>query len=88
YFSTQGLSVFDCVFVLFDNRFTQTDIATLTNCMRFRIPTYIVRSTVDVHIRNIMYKDGLDGDCDDVTVCESLFPSTCGRFIADTQANV
>ncbi|KIK16303.1 hypothetical protein PISMIDRAFT_113712, partial [Pisolithus microcarpus 441] len=88
YFNTQGLFVFDCVFVLFSNRFTQTDIVTLTNCMRFQIPTYIVFSKVDVHICNIMYKDGHDRDCDDVTAHKSLFPSTHGRFIADTQANV
>ncbi|KAI6030359.1 hypothetical protein EDC04DRAFT_2922972 [Pisolithus marmoratus] len=68
YFNTQGLFVFDCVVVLFDNRFTQMDIAILTNCMRFQIPTYIVRSKVDIHIRNIMQEDGYDSDCDDVTM--------------------
>ncbi|KAI5995099.1 interferon-inducible GTPase-domain-containing protein [Pisolithus albus] len=54
YFNAQGLFVFDCVIVLFDNHFTETDIAILTNCSRFQIPTYIVRSKADVHIRNIM----------------------------------
>ncbi|KAI6101812.1 interferon-inducible GTPase-domain-containing protein [Pisolithus sp. B1] len=38
YFNNQGLYVFDCIIVLFDNRFTQTDIAILTNCRRFQIP--------------------------------------------------
>ncbi|KAI6015395.1 hypothetical protein BKA83DRAFT_14329 [Pisolithus microcarpus] len=65
-----GLFVFDCVIVLFDNRFTETDIAILTNCRRFQIPTYIIRSKADVHIRNIIYKDGYDNDRDDVTVHE------------------
>ncbi|KAI6103309.1 interferon-inducible GTPase-domain-containing protein [Pisolithus croceorrhizus] len=88
YFNTQGLFVFDCVVVLFDNRFTQTDIAILTNCMRFQIPTYIVRSKADIHIRNIMHQDGYDSDRDDATVRESLFPSARRRFIADTRATV
>ncbi|KAI6027885.1 hypothetical protein BKA83DRAFT_4049583, partial [Pisolithus microcarpus] len=76
YSNTQGLFMFDCVFVPFDNHFTQTDITTLTNCMRFQIPTYIICSKVDIHICNITYKDRHDRDCDDVTARESLFPST------------
>ncbi|KAG1797866.1 interferon-inducible GTPase-domain-containing protein [Suillus plorans] len=50
YFNTQGLYVFDGIIVLFDNRFTMTDIAILVNCRRFKIPTYIVRSKADQHI--------------------------------------
>ncbi|KAI6011296.1 hypothetical protein EDC04DRAFT_2905583 [Pisolithus marmoratus] len=88
YFNTQGLFVFDCLVVLFDNRFTQTDIATLRNCKRFQIPTYIVRSKADIHIRNIMYEDGYDSDRDNATVRESLFPSVRRKFIADTRENV
>ncbi|KAI5994074.1 interferon-inducible GTPase-domain-containing protein [Pisolithus orientalis] len=88
YFNTQGLFVFDCVVVLFDNRFTETDIAILTNCRRFQIPTYIVRSKADIHIRNIMHKDGYDSDRDDRAVRESLFPDARRRFITDTRASV
>ncbi|KAI5984450.1 hypothetical protein EDD15DRAFT_2375254 [Pisolithus albus] len=39
-------------------------IAILTNCRRFHIPTYIIRSKADAHIHNIMYKDGLSFDTD------------------------
>ncbi|KAI6018380.1 interferon-inducible GTPase-domain-containing protein [Pisolithus marmoratus] len=88
YFNTQGLFVFDCLVVLFDNRFTQTDIAILRNCRRFQIPTYIVRSKADIHIRNLMYKDGYDSDHDNANVRESLFPSARRKFIADTRENV
>ncbi|KAG1786251.1 interferon-inducible GTPase-domain-containing protein [Suillus plorans] len=65
YFNAQGLYVFDCIIVLFDNRFTMTDIAILTNCKRFKIPTYIVRSKADQHIRNIMKDMGYDSDDDE-----------------------
>ncbi|KZT11133.1 P-loop containing nucleoside triphosphate hydrolase protein [Laetiporus sulphureus 93-53] len=53
YFNTQGLYIFDCIIVLFDNRFTETDVAILRNCARFRIPAYIVRSKSRQHIRNL-----------------------------------
>ncbi|KAI6011300.1 interferon-inducible GTPase-domain-containing protein [Pisolithus marmoratus] len=88
YFNSQGLFVFDCVVVLFDNRFTQTDIAILTNCRRFQIPTYIVRSKADVHIRNIMYDDGYDSAHDEMPRRESLYSAARERLIADTRANV
>ncbi|KAI6152516.1 hypothetical protein BKA82DRAFT_4351773 [Pisolithus tinctorius] len=41
YFNSQGLYVFDCILVLFNNRFTMTDQAILANCRRFNIPTFI-----------------------------------------------
>ncbi|KAH9928080.1 uncharacterized protein B0H18DRAFT_1210383 [Fomitopsis serialis] len=41
YFTDQGLYIFDCIIVLFDNRFTATDQAILRNCARFQIPTYM-----------------------------------------------
>ncbi|KAG2033596.1 immunity-related GTPases-like protein, partial [Suillus americanus] len=62
YFNDQGLYICDCIIVLFDNRFTMTDIAVLTNCKRFKIPTYIVRSKADQHIYNIMKDMGYDSD--------------------------
>ncbi|KAG2752481.1 P-loop containing nucleoside triphosphate hydrolase protein, partial [Suillus brevipes Sb2] len=65
YFNTQGLYIYDCIIVLFDNRFTMTDIVILTNCRRFKIPTYIVRSKADQHIRNIMKDRGYTYDSDD-----------------------
>ncbi|KAI6114568.1 interferon-inducible GTPase-domain-containing protein [Pisolithus sp. B1] len=88
YFNAQGLFVFDCVIVLFDNRFTETDIAILMNCRRFQIPTYIVRSKADVHIRNIMYEYGYDSAHDEGPRRESLYRTARERFIADTRANV
>ncbi|KAL4076414.1 P-loop containing nucleoside triphosphate hydrolase protein [Scleroderma citrinum] len=62
YFNDQGLYVFDCILILFDNRFTVTDIAILINARRFDIPTYIVRSKADQHIRNVMKDMGYDSD--------------------------
>ncbi|KAG1830389.1 interferon-inducible GTPase-domain-containing protein [Suillus variegatus] len=65
YFNAHGLYIFDCIIVLLNNRFTMTDIAILINCKRFKIPTYIVRSKADQHIRNIMWDMGYDSDDDE-----------------------
>ncbi|KAK0233378.1 interferon-inducible GTPase-domain-containing protein [Armillaria fumosa] len=56
YFNDQGLYIFDAIIVLFNDRFTATDIAILKNCERYKIPTYIVRSKSDIHIENILKK--------------------------------
>ena len=64
YFTDQGLYIFDCIVVLFDNRFTATDIAILRNCARFQIPTYIVRSKSRQHIQNVL-EDMPDADDND-----------------------
>ncbi|THU75355.1 P-loop containing nucleoside triphosphate hydrolase protein, partial [Dendrothele bispora CBS 962.96] len=53
YFNKQGLYIFDAIIVLFDNRFTATDIAILRNCERWKIPTFIVRSKSDQQIENL-----------------------------------
>ncbi|KAJ8580073.1 hypothetical protein M405DRAFT_869747 [Rhizopogon salebrosus TDB-379] len=43
-----------------------TGVVILTNCKRFNIPTNIVRSKADQHIRNLMRDMGYDSDDDDV----------------------
>ncbi|THU84088.1 hypothetical protein K435DRAFT_623728, partial [Dendrothele bispora CBS 962.96] len=53
YFNKQGLYIFDAIILLFDNRFTTTDVAILRNCERWRIPAFIVRSKSDYQIENI-----------------------------------
>lgn len=64
YFADQGLYIFDCILVLFDARFTATDVAILRNCARFKIPAFIVRSKARQHIRNLA-QDNQDGDGDE-----------------------
>ncbi|KAK0505933.1 interferon-inducible GTPase-domain-containing protein [Armillaria luteobubalina] len=56
YFNDQGLYIFDAIIVLFNDRFTATDIAILKNCERYKIPTYIVRSKSDIHVENVLKK--------------------------------
>ncbi|KAG1806298.1 interferon-inducible GTPase-domain-containing protein [Suillus plorans] len=87
YFNDQGLYVFDSIIVLFDNRFTMTDIAILTNCRRFKIPTYIVRSKADQHIRNIMEDMGYDSDGDSSQV-NRLYQAARQQFIQQTRQTV
>ncbi|KAG1735748.1 interferon-inducible GTPase-domain-containing protein [Suillus paluster] len=89
YFNAQGLYVFDCIIVLFDNRFTMTDIAILTNCRRFKIPTYIVRSKADQHIRNVMKDMGYDSDDDeDEDQKKKLYQTARQQFIQQTRQSV
>ena len=86
YFNQQGLYVFDCIIVLWDNRFTMTDIAILTNCRRFKIPAYIVRSKADVHIRNLMKDMGYDSETK--TDRRAYLASAREEYIADTRKSV
>ncbi|KAL4081335.1 interferon-inducible GTPase-domain-containing protein [Scleroderma yunnanense] len=66
YFRTQGLYVFDCIIVLMNERFTETDIAILDNCRQLKIPAYIVRSKADQHICNIISLEmGYGSDAED-----------------------
>ncbi|KIJ09120.1 hypothetical protein PAXINDRAFT_26335, partial [Paxillus involutus ATCC 200175] len=90
YFNKQGLYVFDCIIVVFDSRFTMADIAILMNCKRFGIPTYIVRSKSDAHIRNIMRERGYDSDDDDGdrTRRTTLYAEAREEYIAETRANI
>ncbi|KAG1879465.1 interferon-inducible GTPase-domain-containing protein [Suillus tomentosus] len=86
YFNDQGLYVFDSIIVLFDNRFTMTDIAILTNCRRFKIPTYIVRSKADQHIRNIMGDMGGNDESEDRK--KTLYQAAQEQFIQQTRRTV
>ncbi|KAG1735440.1 interferon-inducible GTPase-domain-containing protein [Suillus lakei] len=90
YFNAQGFYVFDCIIILFDNRFTMTDIAILTNCRRFKIPTYIVRSKADQHIRHIMKDMGYDSDDDEESEDQKkkLYQAARQRFIQQTRQSV
>ncbi|KAF9222884.1 hypothetical protein BS17DRAFT_161174 [Gyrodon lividus] len=90
YFNEQGLYVFDCIIVLYDNRFTMTDIAILMNCKRFSIPTYIVRSKADAHIRNIMRENGYDSDEDggDRTRRKTLYDAARKQYITETRGSI
>lgn len=87
YFNSQGLYVFDCVIILFNNRFTMTDQAILTNCRRFRIPTFIVRSKADQHILNLMRETGYDSD-DEAETKEGMYKASREQFIAETRRSV
>lgn len=89
YFTAHGLYVFDCIIILFDSRFTMTDLAMLVNCRRFNIPTYIVRSKSDSHIRNIIKESGYDSDEEENhSRRNALYSSAREQYIAETRATV
>ena len=66
YFVDQGLYVFDAIIVLYGDRFTETDVAILRNCSRWKIPAYVVRSKAGMHIMNTINDfRGEDGEEED-----------------------
>ncbi|THH19615.1 hypothetical protein EW146_g1578 [Bondarzewia mesenterica] len=87
YFNAQGLYVFDCIIVLFDNRFTATDVAILKNCARFNIPSYIVRSKSNQHILNIETDMGYE-DEDDEEKRRVISATARTNFITETRQSV
>ena len=94
YFNDQGLYVFDCIIVLFDTRFTSTDVAILRSCRRYNIPSYIVRSKANQHIKNIIadmedHAADEDEDYDDARRRQAeLYPQAREAFIEKTRQNV
>ncbi|KIM92138.1 hypothetical protein PILCRDRAFT_113279 [Piloderma croceum F 1598] len=90
YFNAQGLYIFDCIIVLFDNRFTTIDVAILKHCARFKIPTYIVRSKSNQHIENMvqdMYEsDDEDGNQDNYQA--ELYAMARDKYIEETRQSV
>lgn len=90
YFNDQGLYIFDAIIVLVDNRFTATDVAILRNCRRFKIPSYIVRSKADGHIRNTMREAGYDSDDEDRDVSSRprLEKEARDHLVSETRENI
>ena len=93
YFNSQGLYVFDCIIVLFDNRFTATDVAILRNCRRFNIPSYIVRSKSNQHIDNVLddlmeHEDEDEDENSKHAKRSKLYPVARDTFIKHTRQNV
>ncbi|KAG2059646.1 hypothetical protein BDR06DRAFT_667739 [Suillus hirtellus] len=97
YFNDMGLYIFDCIIVVIDNRFLDSDLAILRTCEQFKnIEAFLVRSKSDQHIKNMVsQKMGFDpwdpdSDMDDTT--RSLFRLTRSqehqRFIDETHQNV
>ncbi|PCH37662.1 nucleoside triphosphate hydrolase protein [Wolfiporia cocos MD-104 SS10] len=88
YFNQQGLYVFDCIIVLFDNRFTATDVAILKNCRLFNIPAYIVRSKSNQHISNILSDMGYDNGEEHRTLRRTRKKDARDKYITETRASV
>ncbi|EED80792.1 predicted protein [Postia placenta Mad-698-R] len=84
YFNQQGMYIFDCVVVLMDNRFTETDIAILRNCALFQIPAYIVRSKSRQHIRNVI--EDIVGE--DSPISDAVRKEAHKRYVDQTKKTV
>ncbi|GBE90008.1 hypothetical protein SCP_1800300 [Sparassis crispa] len=93
YFNAQGLYIFDCIIVLFDNRFTETDIGLLQNCARFQIPSFIVSSKSEAKISAIMndkqHSDDDDDEWDTVQVSQDgIYQDAREEYIKETNNSV
>ncbi|KAG1746765.1 interferon-inducible GTPase-domain-containing protein [Suillus paluster] len=97
YFNDLGLYIFDCIIVLIDNRFLDSDLAILRACEQFsNVEAFIVRSKSDQHINNMAYDrmprdfDLGDPDMDDETRSRFQQMKSEGRrrFIEETRQNV
>ena len=89
YFKSQGLYVFDAIIILFDNRFTQTDIAILQACETLSIPCLVVRSKSDIHIKNTLGNiPGYPNDEGDDFLRAQYIPTACDRYVKESRATV
>ncbi|KAG1746761.1 interferon-inducible GTPase-domain-containing protein [Suillus paluster] len=97
YFNDLGLYIFDCIIVLMDNRFLDSDLAILRACEQFSdVEGFIVRSKSDQHINNMAYNrmprgfDLSDPDMNNETRSQFQQMKSEGRrrFIEETRQNV
>lgn len=88
YFNDQGLYIFDAIIILFNDRFTATDIAILKNCERYNIPTYIVRSKSDIHIENIIQKKMRGATAKANPASTEILYDACKEYLARTEESV
>ncbi|KAI5808672.1 interferon-inducible GTPase-domain-containing protein [Peziza echinospora] len=60
YFKDQGLYVFDAILIVIGDRFLSSDTRLLRNCAQCPkpIPTFIIQSKADQHIRNVSDDEG------------------------------
>lgn len=87
YFIEESLFIFDLILVVFDNRFTQIDVDILRNCQLLGIPSFIIRSKADSHIKNHMKSKGYESE-DDMEDVENLRRGSRDHFITTTRQNV
>ena len=98
YFNAQGLYAFDCIVIMFDVRFTATDVVILENCERYNIPSFIVHSKSNQHIENLVCDmdnthSNEEDDVDDeissrCTDSEPLLSKARDLFVGQTRENV
>ncbi|KAG1846240.1 interferon-inducible GTPase-domain-containing protein [Suillus subalutaceus] len=99
YFNNLGLYIFDCIIVLFDNRFSESNLTILRTCEQFKnVEAFIVRSKSDQHINNMAFTacdkmpQGFDpSDIDDKLTHDrfrQIKSEEQRRFIDKTRQNV
>lgn len=82
YFLKQGLYIFDFIILAIGDRFEEIDARILENCVRFKIPVFIVRSKADMHILNSMKEEEEYGSSSENS---KLYERCRDAFIRETQ---
>lgn len=85
YFNNQSLFLMDVILVLVGDRFSEIDLAVLTQCIEFKIPSMIVRSRSDTHIDNMVK---LRVDEDEVEANDALRLECRAKYIAETRDSI
>jgi GTP-binding protein EngB required for normal cell division len=91
YFNQQGLYIFDCIIVLVDIRFTESDIWILEQCklVKPEIPTFIVRSKSDQHIMNTYNGRIEDSELELGSASKAEIRARCkAEYVAKTKESV
>ncbi|KAG1767476.1 interferon-inducible GTPase-domain-containing protein [Suillus placidus] len=95
YFNNLGLYIFDCIIVLIDNRFLDSDLAILRACEQFtNIEVFVARSKSDQHINNMaldMMPRGFDpchADDEARSRFQQIKSETRRKFIDETRHDV
>lgn len=85
YFNNQCLFLFDVILVLVGDRVFEADLEILKQCRTFGIPSMIVRSKSDMHIRNMATTRAEE---DRVEMDDALLSECREQYIADTRENI
>lgn len=89
YFNQQCLYMFDLVLVVYNTRFLNIHSSIIRDCNKFKVPSFIVRTSTDTMIKNCMYSNGYDIDDDnDPETTKELNRKSREQVIAETQLDV
>ncbi|KAH8832431.1 hypothetical protein DL96DRAFT_1551613 [Flagelloscypha sp. PMI_526] len=82
YFNAQGLFALDCIIVVVKDSFQEHESAFSLSCAKLNIPTYIVHSRSDTHMRDVCDDNGDDPEDPEAHL------EARNRYIREAKANL